>query len=1055
MFEIRFFIWDYDTDGWKEYTDKLVYPVKVSALLDERLDEAEVQLERMGGETLKPYTPCRIYVKTETRRIEKALGTKPLIAPDGETGNEVYNQFILQGYSEGYQYQQFLMLVLNDVATQTPRGVKDSDGNLLYTHNLTLIETTKLLERMMGESLTFTNAKGFTLDDIETATAVHQAQMNSTYIFNQGNLKGEVAPYFQQGTTGVVQVYEILKKTYKESGGSFLPVNIPDLNGDFYFTCSDWNEYGYSRGLKCEVFDENHNLVAQGDCYRDPNYNSGDFSNTDALSFSVGTMINFTVVYTMYRKSDDYIYGTCTYYCSGIANHLPLKKWTIKDVCERIFDTCEVYAYGGLEPRFYLADGIKSKLEAVIAPEFAMTKMTLREQLQMVGKFINAEPRITARTWDSTNERWRFEVSFDEYATSTLSNISSKTEVSDQSSINGDEYATNLDTSVENLANQLDDDAGAITEPYATGDITLRSENVGVRLGDDANTIIATEYPILDMTQVLCIGYGKRQNDGTIVWTEFANTSYGAPVDITQYVYESHDYQNLDSFSTIKGMGKSLAIYYTQYSKDVKGLYFKKTAQYQAFTDYAIVNILNMITGDELNVGDYPLLHFRVTYKALTGARLKTSKATRGTGLPITTPYNQGANLVESRWFGRNLKGVIARIGNVDKVKTYRLAWLNDIPQIGRRFDADYFISSVISEIDPSCILTTITLSKDFNRLSEYVGISSNKRMWEVSEQQVQQRESVWHTNALFSYDSLTSKGAVVDSVGMNPLTILLLSVRRPILALCRTWAKEQNGGTPNQITNGYVARPVSCIPLGNALCFTIKFDDNYSAGQAVEYVNDTSADIKGFWGNYVRYVDYYGRAYYLDVSLVVPKAGFDRLTYPAEPNVTYDYHALLTNKVKYRKDSRETSRITIEIDCTSNDPDIIIGEGMANNSGYIRTPKNLKSVWLSRPLTRLETTIPTDIILKETAYTYGGESWISIDFSQKTGTAENAVAWALITERTSDTISVEDEDGTQTTQTITQGGDLVIASNRLYDEDNNALDTIRCMWCDTTRDKL
>lgn len=102
--------------------------------------------------------------------------------------------------------------------------------------------------------------------------------------------------------------------------------------------------------------------------------------------------------------------------------------------------------------------------------------------------------------------------------------------------------------------------------------------------------------------------------------------------------------------------------------------------------------------------------------------------------------YNQQSNVIESRYYGENLKGVIARIGNVEKSITYNLARLADIPKAGQMYNDDYYISRFPWSIRPTYIKCTIGLSKDFNRLSQYIGISSVKRFSEVSQNQAIER---------------------------------------------------------------------------------------------------------------------------------------------------------------------------------------------------------------------------------------------------------------------------------------------------------------------------
>ena len=179
------------------------------------------------------------------------------------------------------------------------------------------------------------------------------------------------------------------------------------------------------------------------------------------------------------------------------------------------------------------------------------------------------------------------------------------------------------------------------------------------------------------------------------------------------------------------------------------------------FEKYAIINILERVTNKTITIdsaleggdkddfkyktGNYPLLAFRVTYTPIYNSRVSQTK-TNYLDYPYGAAlvFNQQANIVEARYFGENLKGTIARIGNVEKSYTYNLTRLDQIPKTGQMFDADYFISAVSVEFLTSSIKCTIGLSKDFNRLSRYIGISSVKRFSEVSETQALERNTLW-----------------------------------------------------------------------------------------------------------------------------------------------------------------------------------------------------------------------------------------------------------------------------------------------------------------------
>ncbi len=80
-----------------------------------------------------------------------------------------------------------------------------------------------------------------------------------------------------------------------------------------------------------------------------------------------------------------------TYTIAVVYNHLPLKKYTILDVIDRTFDLIEPLRDGVTvkdTPKFVLRESERAKLDKVLSPEFAFTKMNLREQLKQVSGYM-------------------------------------------------------------------------------------------------------------------------------------------------------------------------------------------------------------------------------------------------------------------------------------------------------------------------------------------------------------------------------------------------------------------------------------------------------------------------------------------------------------------------------------------------------------------------------------------------------------------------------------------------------------------------------------------
>lgn len=166
----------------------------------------------------------------------------------------------------------------------------------------------------------------------------------------------------------------------------------------------------------------------------------------------------------------------------------------------------------------------------------------------------------------------------------------------------------------------------------------------------------------------------------------------------------------------------------------------------------------------------------------------------------------------------------------MEKTYTFNLAKLSQLPKAGQMYDEDYYISAVSWELMPTLIRVTLGLSKDFNRLSEYVGVSSNKRLYEVSERQAYDRNILYKEYMVYG-DEETPDGKSL--IGANALS----AIRYTFLQNANIYSPLSNvlawGGTyknPTKITTTVDVRSkthVYAYVSGGDLYMEYKFDDD------------------------------------------------------------------------------------------------------------------------------------------------------------------------------------------------------------------------------------
>lgn len=1075
MNKIKVEIFNESTNVWEDFSSHVVYPFKFANLLDEQLDEAELQLQYINRNIFEPLTKVKITILNtpEARFTSDKLGS--LLLKSDYTVTEAKTEGFVLVHNEDNKRitvtKEYLMLVANDTVTERPIGSEK------YNHQLYLIEFTKFLEGFIGDSLTFTNTLGnsratntqyslFNVKDEEEYEYEYKTQTYYKAIYKRGT---SIAL-----ETNVSDFANCVGYPINNSQPNGQGIFISTLQGDNVY--KQYIEIDYSLGFKLMQQVGNGTPTMLTSFSTPPLYDSPPWQ---PYTLQLNTLGNYKIKYVFEFYTDNItvekVLGSAESTFVVAENTKPVKKWTIADVISRTLETIEPLRgfSAGLEfPRFWLAGtvyyidetgicrrgyetgSLAEKLDKILAPEFTFTKMTLREMLQQVGGFIHGEPRISGikgkTVVDKSNlsnnkDIQYYEITFDMYGQTAKTYLSADFPyLTREQSININEFCTNLDSSASNLINTLNYAQGVVIEPFRGQYKTVRTTQATVRLEDAQNSesvIIETTKPIYE------IGLENQ------LIVRYNNVDY----DISSFVFTETEYNNMSSYENSDSVAsKAFALYYTPGEKNIKGLFFKNPdAVNPYFQKYAISNILSSVTGVniDLNINSLINCFFKVSYVPYSKERVKTAKPIVKTGLPRALAYNQSANAIETRYYGENLKGVISRLGNVEKTVTYMFAFLTEIPRVGLKYDDSYYISSVSVEVLPTCFKATLGLSKNFNRQSEHIAINSEKRMWEVSEKQTTERETVITDYVLINEIEVNSPTASDSNVIYSPQKLSvdyciareLLNVldlepygyedRQTITALSIA-PLSKNG---NNLINGkYLRLPVTSTAFGNTLVFSASLEDNYSAGQGIIKNNSN------YYSNYVPYTDFWGRVY-----------SFELYFSDATSNNNFNYQALqlpladtpvepfvmVANKenenfINYQKDNREVPSLSYQMQLVS-DGSVIIGSALASNCRLVNTnPLNWTLVLLRKEISVINNErITADDIKASYDKSEIRYNQNVITLPLVTDTNYNYKAWALITEITPTTINVVDEDGVETTQTIYEGGEILIGQNKQLDK--------------------
>lgn len=982
-------------DGVSIPKSNCIMPAKYNDHLDEQLDMATVSVFGVTTEIFKPF--CKVTITAEGAPREN----EPTIT----------------------RYYR----LMEDRAEESPVGTGK------YRHDLTLIEETKFLEGFLVESLCVTNAGGRQYQSVTAELVNGSSGTFNNILDNLVGLSNIKTP---------VLIGESVTLPYP---------NPSDVSG---------SSSRYSGNVTITFGDGTSESIAV--------LPTGGLANGGTFMAKSGLNLihyDYEIFDSAGGTTSIPYYGDITIYSQP--NYYPLKPWTYKEVIERALELCEPRIWNKktgdyiVPPRFNFRYNDPNDAHEIdvfdnLAPEFTFTRCTLRELLQEIGGALNKEPRL-----DENDNVYFVDFGGKELATflsaktNTVKPLNQYPYIKKTQSWELEQACTRLDAHVDNFVNQISVGDATVGQPYLDGAQSLRTDSAYVRVTEET-AIFPSALPIL---KINAFRWVDRDGLAGSAWARY---------DITNFVFEKTVYDSqLSNYSTAYPVSKAYGIYYTQGEKNIGGLFFENTEWSGGiFANPAIVNILRAVTGNNsllsgASAADYAKLCFELEYIPIYSARVQHGKQYTGDFLafPRTIAHNQSANMVEAQYYGENIKGMAERLGNVEKAFTFQCRYASTIPQAGQKWDDDYFISDVAVEITNPCFKVTVGLTKNFNRMSKYIGANSYRRIYEVSERMVQERNTIYtdylvivpdsyiapteySADFLFGFYGFTGVYSTFKQVRYNGATRFGIMEK---VSSVRIQGETKNGNE----TLPEVILPVVASAFGNVMEFSYSFQDNFSAGQKIVYQQNDN--ITGYFTTEVQYCDYYGRMYYENIDFLSANTTTSSPNPPTNPDELPEYVAYASNPnltsvagtgsntpIICRKDSREALSGTYAVEFVTTMKDYVIGSALAANNIMVSgMNENAKAqiVILQNPIDKLSRYV--DLSAGNVAATYE----VSVDllgtfetpYVRSLGVSATAAgaAWAIVTPKYNGTsYTVEDVDGNTETFTPQYGGELLIGQN-------------------------
>ena len=844
----------------------------------------------------------------------------------------------------------------------------------MYKTRLNLIEPTKLLERVTVDNLRFLNPLGhdYASGAYDISPQVSDKQFADNF-----------AEYTTDRGTTAPQRTNLRNEVYKNIYTTNTSISIYKL---CFWSMTSLGNVNLSTVITLKAPDNSPLWTGE------TNQTTNEVMATVPLTQKGTYMLEYRTKNT--AMGADYDMATYTFNVIGFTTRKP---YTITDVINRILNA-GVGAWNGY---YKLDPALAERWSKIPAPEFEITGKTLYEALLMIGgyKDIQGIPRLGPTPGsEKSGEDWKFN-----YITFRLLNEGTEWVppsgcIDRQVVHNGESYCGGLESYVDNFVDNAKN--GAVRIPYPT---TVRTETTDLVI-DDNYAIIKTDFPIYKVNKV----------------TQYSVNSSSVPVgDITPYIFEKSEYDNLSSYVGEFPTAKQFAMYYIQGQPNIYGLVLKPevaTALGLA-TDkgqFAAVQIADKRSGQKYFSGyGISAFAYSVDYTPMTSRRVRQFRPTDKYPNGNLLYYNQSANIVDSKNYGGRMKSELARIGNKVELETYRIYDLAHKPKVGQTKDGKK-ITQVDWEIGTTSIKVTIHLVENYNRISEYIGINSMQRFYEVSEKQATDRA------CNFSYfakvNGVAGDKRVLTPAGVNAFAKVFQNIPEEqvgddeiTFVVATAYSKD------GERIQSPTVHAVSSNGFGNSICFFFSFEDNYSAGgQAVRNGDARKVQVA------VPYGDEYGEFYSLKMDFYKYKTDRSKTKYPNGftyldqiengwcdllPEVQtddFDGDPYMSYTAVIDKNSGEKISVETQIHFQAGNPDTIIGTALGEDNPLVSNERHTHTfVCLPYRLEALQERIPVEDIEKYKIATPKITAFISaVDIGTITNTTgQDALSWACVNE--------------------------------------------------------
>ena len=677
---------------------------------------------------------------------------------------------------------------------------------------------------------------------------------------------------------------------------------------------------------------------------------------------------------------------------SGFTLTQPLEdgetKYTLLDTVNQIKNTypLEISSLYITTRIFNVDSTLATYLDSIESPEFTFKDITIREALNQIAGYVDAVCRLdreSTLTFDFFND---------------LVNI-----ISDETGIiekiiqqNIDSYATDITVDAINMVNDSDYNDGVEIYPSDSVFTTHRTNDF---ILSPSNMFIPTNKNIYRVRK--CIWKGDIDISNNALLNYFPSLlpiSGEYEVDITERVYEFKAYQThpLDKEDDLFNLGgtvyderrnpdnilKSNTIYYNYREKNIidnmtTGLWdtklsvdfaIKASVYTQLVNDGTITDTANGWASLDITINSTELEYlWKIEYETIPSSIRMNISRDDNTDVSYKSSIisNQQSRIVKISSFAENTGGIINRIGNKDLELSNRVVSISDAYNIGD-YTSDLFIITTKELIFYNdFIYCKYGLSRNFNRISQFIGVNSEERQYEIAEKDRTLERDLLYKEFIY-VDALQNGSGSNDSETLETLgiesyldTFNTISTKPTCnVGVCKPYDSGGNriGSTFNyegNIANSYgTLTPTTLNGAGKNIIINFEFDSNKNAGNWTNNKNTVAGVVNQYANDYAPYTDENGELTRLEIEIFEDMSAPTSLSNAVRLGETLPYiNTTPTNKmIDYTmyvlKDRRSRLKGTLQYEHKPVDSSkVIIGKNLTKRNRLINenTPSEIR----------------------------------------------------------------------------------------------------------------